>query len=108
VEPLVQLVSPFAPHLAEELWEMLGHNKSVFDSGWPAFDPALVTGETETIAVQVNGKTRGTVVVAKGATEQVAMAAAMADGAIAKFITGAPSKVIFVPGRLLNVVVRVK
>jgi leucyl-tRNA synthetase len=108
VEPLVQLVSPFAPHLAEELWEMLGHNKSVFDSGWPAFDPALVTGETETIAVQVNGKTRGTVVVAKGATEQVAMAAVMADPSIAKFITGTPSKVIFVPGRLLNVVVPLK
>ena len=58
-----------------------------------------------TIAVQVNGKTRGTVQVAPGAGQDAALAAAMADPAIAKFVTGAPKKVIFVPGRLLNVVV---
>ena len=69
VEPLVQLVAPFAPHVAEELWAMLGHPVSVFDSGWPAFDSTLVAGETMTIAVQVNGKTRGSVVVAKTAVE---------------------------------------
>jgi len=104
VEPMVQLVSPFAPHMAEELWEMLGHKTSVFDSGWPAYDTALTVQESVTIAVQVGGKTRGTVVVSPEATEGDVMAVAMADPAIAKFITGTPKKVIFVPKRLLNVV----
>jgi leucyl-tRNA synthetase len=104
VEPMVQLVAPFAPHIAEELWEMLGHAKSVFDSGWPSFDAALAAQESETIAVQVGGKTRGTVVVTPGALEAEVMAAAMADPGIAKFVTGTPKKVIFVPKRLLNIV----
>jgi leucyl-tRNA synthetase len=105
VEPLVQLVAPFAPHIAEELWEMLGHTASIFDSGWPTFDASMLDGDTLTVAVQVGGKTRGTVTVAKDATQVVVMAAAMADASIAKFVTGAPKKVIYVPGRLLNVVV---
>ena len=67
VEPLVQLVSPFAPHVAEELWERFGHDESVFDSGWPAFDAALAAEDIVTIAVQVNGKTRGTMSVAAAA-----------------------------------------
>ena len=104
VEPMVQLVAPFAPHLAEELWEMLGHTKSVFDSGWPAFDAALATQDMVTIAVQVGGKTRGTVVVSPEAGEAEVLAAVMADAGIAKFITGTPKKVIFVPKRLLNIV----
>jgi leucyl-tRNA synthetase len=104
IEPVVQLVAPFAPHVAEELWEMLGHETSVFDSTWPVFDPALATEAMVTIAVQVGGKTRGTVVVPPGAGEAEVLAAAMADAGIAKFITGTPKKVIFVPKRLLNVV----
>jgi leucyl-tRNA synthetase len=105
VEPLVQLVSPFAPHIAEELWERLGHTESVFDSGWPSFDPAIAAEDLVTIAVQVNGKTRGTVQIPTGAGQDAAQAAALADQAIAKFVNGAPKKVIFVPGRLLNIVV---
>jgi leucyl-tRNA synthetase len=105
VEPLVQLVAPFAPHAAEELWEKLGHAESVFDAGWPVFDESLAADELITIAVQVNGKTRGTIQLAPGSAQDVAMAAAMADQTIAKFVTAAPKKVIFVPGRLLNLVV---
>jgi leucyl-tRNA synthetase len=105
VEPLVQLVSPFAPHIAEELWERLGHDGSVMDAGWPAYDPALATEETIEIAVQVNGKTRGKLRVAKDADEATVMAGARADAQIAKFITGEPKKVIFVPGRLMSIVV---
>ena len=105
VRPLVQLVSPFAPHIAEELWTVLGETRSIFDSGWPTYDPALVVEDTVTMAVQVNGKTRGTVSVSKTASQDEAMAAAMADANIAKFITGAVKRVIFVPGRLLNVLV---
>src|SRR5688500_19605235 len=105
VEPLVQLIAPFAPHIAEELWERLGHSQSVFDSGWPAFDPALAAENTIELAVQVNGKMRGTISVPRTVTQDEAYAAAMGQPNIAKFVTGTPKKVVFVPGRLMNVVV---
>ena len=105
-EPLIRLASPFAPHVAEELWERLGHKRSVFDSGWPAFDASLATDDHITIAVQVNGKTRGTIQVAPDAEQKTALAAALADQAIARFVTSDPARVIFVPGRLLNIVVK--
>jgi leucyl-tRNA synthetase len=105
VEPLVPLVAPFAPHLAEELWERLGHTGSVFDGTWPAFDAALAAEEEIELAVQVNGKTRGTVRVAKAVTQEQAVAAAMREESIAKFVTGTPRKIVFVPGRLVNIVV---
>ena len=109
VRPLVQMVSPFAPHIAEELWSVLeggGHNTtSVFAAGWPSYDPALVAENTVTMAVQVNGKTRGTVTIAKTFTQDDALAAAMAEPTIAKFVTGPAKKVIFVPGRMLNILV---
>jgi leucyl-tRNA synthetase len=105
VEPLVQLVSPFAPHLAEELWERLGHEGSIFDAGWPEFDPAMAAEDLITIAVQVNGKMRGTIQLPNGSGQDAALEAALAAPAIAKFVPAAPKKVIFVPGRLLNLVV---
>jgi leucyl-tRNA synthetase len=105
VEPLVQLVAPFAPHIADELWERLGHSGTVFASRWPAFDPALATEDDVELAVQVNGKLRGTVRLARDVAQDQAMAAALAVPSIAKFVTGAPRKVIFVAGRLLNIVV---
>jgi leucyl-tRNA synthetase len=101
----VQLVSPFAPHIAEELWSILGETKSIFDSGWPSFDEALVVEDTVTMAVQVNGKTRGTISIVKTATQDAAMAAAMAESSVAKFVTGEIRRVVFVPGRLLNLLV---
>jgi leucyl-tRNA synthetase len=105
VEPLVQLVAPFAPHITEELWERLGHTTSIFDSSWPAFDPALAAAQTISLAVQVNGKTRGTIEVPPDITEDAALAAALANPAVGKHVTGTPKKVIFVPGRLINIVV---
>ena len=105
-EPLIQLVAPFAPHIAEELWERLGHKRSIFDSGWPAFDAALAADDLITVAVQVNGKTRGTIQVPPGATQQQALDAAMADATISRFVASTPARVIFVPGRLLNLVVK--
>jgi leucyl-tRNA synthetase len=105
VMPLVQMVAPFAPHIAEELWERGGGEGSVFDAGWPTFDPALIGGETMELPVQVNGKTRGKVQVPRTVDQAGALDAAMAEPAIAKFVTGTPKKVIFVPGRLLNIVV---
>jgi leucyl-tRNA synthetase len=103
--PLLQLLAPFAPHVTEELWERLGGSGSIFDAGWPAFDPELAAEDLVTIAVQVNGKLRGTLQVAKETTQEAALEAAMADASIAKFVTGTPRKIVFVPGRLLNLVV---
>jgi leucyl-tRNA synthetase len=106
VRALIQLVAPFAPHVAEELWERLGaEEESIFDAGWPSFDPALAAEQLLTLAVQVNGKLRGTIRLAPDAGKESALAAALAEPGIAKFVPGPPKKVIFVPGRLLNVVV---
>jgi leucyl-tRNA synthetase len=105
VEPLVQLAAPFAPHLAEELWERLGHAASVFDSGWPAYIEALAREDTIELAVQVNGKLRGTIMVPRDVGQDAALESALAQPQIAKFAAGTPRKVVFVPGRLLNIVV---
>jgi leucyl-tRNA synthetase len=103
--PLVQLVAPFAPHLAEECWEQLGHSGSVFDAGWPAFDAALLVDNTVDLVVQVNGKVRSKLHVPVDITQDAALALAMLEDGVAKFVTGEPKKVIFVPKRLLNIVV---
>ncbi|HJU76244.1 MAG TPA: leucine--tRNA ligase [Gemmatimonadaceae bacterium] len=105
VEPLIQLVAPFAPHMAEEAWEKLGHNVSVMDSGWPAYDAEVAREELVQLAVQVNGKLRGTVQIAPNAVQDAVLQAALADPNIAKHVTGEPRKIVFVPGRLLNLVV---
>jgi leucyl-tRNA synthetase len=105
VAPLVQCVAPFAPHLAEACWRMLGHTSTVFDAAWPEYDPTLLVDNEVDLVVQVNGKVRGKLRVAADITEAAALAAACADASIAKFITGEIRKVIFVPGRLLNIVV---
>ena len=105
VLPLVQLVAAYAPHLAEECWATLGHTTSVFDAGWPTHNPAMLVDDEIDLVVQVNGKVRGKVRLAVDATQEQALAAAQADATIAKFITGEIKKVIFVPKRLLNIVV---
>ncbi len=105
LEPLVQLVSPFAPHMAEELWEQLGHKESVFDGGWPRYDADLAREQLIDLAVQVQGKMRGTIRVKPDVTKDEALAVAQAAPAIARFVTGDIKKVIFVPGRLLNIVI---
>ena len=105
VKPLVQLVAPFAPHIAEELWERLGGQGSVFENRWPAYDSALAADELVTIAVQVSGKTRGTIQVTPDIDQDGAFAAAMAEPSISKFVPGPPKRVIYVKGRLLNIVV---
>jgi leucyl-tRNA synthetase len=102
--PLIPLVSPFAPHIAEELWEQTGGTGSVFDSAWPRFDPALAAEDSIELVVQVNGKVRSKIFVPREITQEAAVSAALSDATVAKFVAGAPKKIIFVPGRLLNLV----
>ncbi|MGD8279368.1 MAG: class I tRNA ligase family protein, partial [Gemmatimonadota bacterium] len=107
VEPLVVMVAPFAPHLAEDLWERLGHEGSVFDGAhWPDFDPAKATEDTVEIAVQVNGRLRATIGAARDAPEVEVLAAARAEENVARHLDGKQERrVIHVPGRLVNFVV---
>ena len=107
VEPLVVMVAPFAPHMAEELWKMLGNESSIFDHArWPAFDEAKTRETTIQLAVQVNGKLRGTVAVPAGADQATAEAAAQGEANVLRFLDGVEMRrVIYVPDRLLNFVV---
>ena len=99
-------MAPFAPHLADELYERIGDGKLVLQAGWPVYDPKLAVGDTVEIAVQVNGKLRGTVAIPSEASEADALAAAKADPKIAEHLAGkAIRKQLYVKGRLVNFVV---
>lgn len=102
---LVQLIAPYAPHLAEHLWQELGKEGSIHTSSWPIAE--AITEETITIGVQVNGKVRSTIDIAPDATEEDAVAAALSNEGVARALAGAqPDKVIYRPGRILNLVRR--
>ena len=102
----LQLLAPFAPHFAEELWARLGEKPSILDAAWPKFDPARLVATEVKVVVQVNGKHRGELMVAPGTTQDAAFELAKADTKIATHIAGKEIKrVIFVPGRILNIVV---
>ncbi|MGN9913684.1 leucine--tRNA ligase [Phytohabitans sp. LJ34] len=104
VEPLVLMLSPFAPHIAEELWQKLGHSGSLAYVDFPVADPALLVAESVTYPVQVNGKVRGRVEVAATAEEASVREAALA--AVGDHLAGRdPRKVIVVPGRMVSIVV---
>jgi leucyl-tRNA synthetase len=105
-EELVIMLAPFAPHFAEECWERMGHRSSVFDARWPAWDEALVVEDQVEVVVQVNGKTRAKVTVARDADEETVVGAAMRDSTVGRFVEGkVVRKVIHVLNRLLNLVV---
>lgn len=106
VEPLVLMLAPLAPHMAEELWLRLGHGTSLAHGPFPVADPAYLVDDTVEYPVQVNGKVRGRVVVASDAATDAVQAAALADEKVQAFLDGAtPRKVIVVPGRMVNLVV---
>ncbi|MBL8559498.1 MAG: leucine--tRNA ligase [Hyphomonadaceae bacterium] len=103
---LAQIISPFMPHLAEECWATLGQEGLLAAASWPVADPALVAESTVTLPVQVNGKRRGEIVVAKGSAEADVRAAALAHETVRPFTDGKTvSKVVVVPDRIVNIVV---
>jgi leucyl-tRNA synthetase len=106
VEALVRMLAPFAPHSAEELWEMLGHAEGLATGGWPRFDPAVARAEELTIPVQVNGRLRSRITVPVDADEHLLREAALADPAVRGHTAGKSiRKVIVAGGKLVNVVV---
>jgi leucyl-tRNA synthetase len=105
LEPFVTILSPFAPHLAEELWELLGRQAPVSLAAWPAVEAKWLVDDTVEIPVQIQGKLRGRVVVPTGVDVEALKAAAAADPKIAELLAGKRiAKVVAVPGRLVNFV----
>ena len=99
---LAVLLAPFAPHIAEEIWEQLGGSDSVFRAGWPVYDEEAMKDDEIEIAVQINGKTKSVIKIAADASKDDALAAGKA--AIADKLTGTIVKEIYVPGRIINIV----
>ncbi len=105
-EQFALVLAPYAPHLAEELWNFLGHTKTLTYETWPAYDINLAKDDMITIAVQVNGKTRGTFEVDREIDKEHFMALVKADEKVAKYLQGTIVKEIYVPGKICNFVVK--
>ena len=106
ITALVKLINPIMPHLAEELWQSLGHDTLLVTERWPEVDETLLVSNTVTMAVQVNGKLRGTITMARDTASDVVEQEALADENVIKFLEGKPPrKVIVVPNRIVNIVV---
>jgi leucyl-tRNA synthetase len=107
LEPFVLLLAPFAPHMAEELWQTLGHKKSLAYEPWPKFDPQLVKADEVEIPVQINGKLRGKITVPAGTSPEQVQELALKDEKIAALIAGKQIVKIIVPkGQLVNIVLK--
>jgi leucyl-tRNA synthetase len=107
MKKFVLILSPFAPHIAEELWQLLGHTKTLAYEPWPTYDDALTKDSEVEIPVQILGKLRGKVVVPAGSDQATITAAARADERIASLLVGKEIvKTIVVPGKLVNFVVK--
>ena len=105
-EALIVMISPFAPHTAEELWEMTGHSGGIAAASWPSFDEAVAKADELVVPVQVNGKVRSRLTVAADTPESELRERALADPAVRQHIEGKTIKsVVIVKGRLINVVV---
>ena len=104
-EKLLLILSPYAPHIAEELWSRLGHSKTLAYEAWPTFDAALVVDDTVVVSVQVNGKLRGTLEVSKSAVQADVLAEARALESVQRNIEGKTiRKEVYVPGKIVNFV----
>jgi leucyl-tRNA synthetase len=106
VERLIQLIAPMMPHLAETCWEALGKSGLVADASWPPVDPALLVDDEVTLPIQINGKRRGEITVAKGMASAEVEALVLSMDEIVRILDGkAPKKIVIVPDRIVNVVV---
>ena len=107
MEPFILLLSPFAPHITEELWNIFGHESSLAYEPWPEWDEARLVTATVDIPVQVNGKLRGKVTVASDADPATIQAAAESDDGVLRHLDGKTIvKAIVIPGRMVNFVVK--
>lgn len=104
-EAFLRILAPFAPHLCEELYQEQGHSTSVHLTDWPLVDESLLKDDTVTIGVQVNGKVRGDITVTPDASEDVALTAARAVPTVMKHVDSDIKRVIYVPGKILNIIV---
>jgi leucyl-tRNA synthetase len=106
IEALVRMLSPFAPHMAEEMWEMLDHPGGIVAAGWPQYDEAVAKADQIVVPVQVNGKVRGRVTVDADASEDDLRAAALADSAIQAHVARKDvKKIVVAGGKLVSIVV---
>ncbi|HTN64249.1 MAG TPA: class I tRNA ligase family protein, partial [Devosia sp.] len=106
VARLIQLIAPMMPHLAETCWQALGHSGLVADAPWPTVDPALLVDDEVTLPIQINGKRRGEIVVAKGTAGADVERLVLSQEAIIRILDGqTPKKIVVVPDRIVNVVV---
>jgi len=107
LDSFIKLLAPFAPHIAEELWQLLGHDDTIAYETWPGYDEKYLIADQITIAVQVNGKRRGEISVDSEAGKDTIIATAINEENVARFINGKEIvKEIYVPGRLVNLVIR--
>ena len=104
LETIAVLVSPFAPHFAEEMWEQLGHSETVFKAGWPTYDENEMKDDEIEIPVQINGKTKAVISISAEATKDEAIAAG--KEAVADKLTGNVIKEIYVPKKIVNIVMK--
>ena len=105
VHALVKLLNPIGPHIAEEMWERLGERGLLADATWPEFDAAAAAEPEVTLVVQVSGKVRDRLTVAAGLSEEQALAKALGSERVRSALDGSePSKVVYVPNRLINLV----
>jgi leucyl-tRNA synthetase len=101
------LIAPLAPHLAEEIWELIGEKFTIFDHSWPGYDPQMIVDDVLTLPVQVNGKVRGQVQIPAKASKEAVLTAAKEEASVAKYLEGMQVvKEIYVPGKLVSLVVK--
>ena len=102
LETIAVLLSPFAPHFAEEMWEQLGHGETIFKAGWPSYDESAMKDDEIEVPVQINGKTRAVISISADASKDEAIAAG--KEAVADKLTGTIVKEIYVPKKIINIV----
>jgi len=106
LEQLLIMLSPFVPHIADELWEAMGLTGQLFNHPWPEYNPVWAQSSEVTIAVQVNGKLRATIEVPKDAEQALVQSTALSDVNVKRFIENASiRKVIYVPNKIINIIV---